>query len=82
MLSNTRVDLVARGVINGLLDSGIDLEKFPVVFRVPGSWEDDGFRILDKYGIKYFTRYDTMDDAAKYLVEMRNSIKENNKNKD
>ncbi len=81
VLSNTRVDLVARGVINGLLDSGVDLEKFPVVFRVPGSWEDDGFRILDKYGIRYFTRHDTMDNAAKYLVEMRNSIKGGGKSK-
>lgn len=70
VLSNTRVDLVARGVIKGLLNSGVELKKFPVIFRVPGSWEEEGFRILEKYGIKYFTREHTMEESAKYLVEM------------
>ncbi len=70
VLSNTRVDLVARGVILGLMDRGIDPAEFPIVFRVPGSWEDDGFRILDKYSIKYFDRTHSMDEAAKYIVEM------------
>ena len=74
VLSNTRVDLVARGVIKGLVNVGVDLKKFPVVFRVPGSWEDDGFKILEKYGIKYFTRDSTMDEAAEYLVSLRNQI--------
>ena len=76
VLSNTRVDLVARGVIKGLTNAGVDLKKFPVVFRVPGSWEDDGFKILEKYGIKYFTRESTMDEAAEYLVQLRNEIAE------
>jgi len=70
VLSNTRVDLVARGVIKGMLAKGIDPSKFPVVFRVPGSWEEEGFKILEKYGIKYFTREQTMDEAAKYIVEL------------
>jgi len=70
VLSNTRVDLVARGVIKGMLAMGIDPSKFPVVFRVPGSWEEEGFKILEKYGIKYFTRDQTMDEAAKYIVEL------------
>lgn len=70
VLSNTRVDLVARGVIKGLLSAGIDPKTFPIVFRVPGSWEDDGFKILEKYNIKYFDRTHTMDEAAKYIVGM------------
>jgi len=74
VLSNTRVDLVARGVLKGLANAGVDLKKFPVVFRVPGSWEDDGFQILQKYGIKYFTRESTMDEAAEYLVKLRNQL--------
>ena len=45
VLNNTRVDLVARGVIKGLLDSGIDPATFPIVVRSSGSWEDDGYRI-------------------------------------
>lgn len=71
VLSNTRVDLVARGVIKGLLAHGINPRAFPIVFRVPGSWEDDGFKILDKYGIKYFDRTHTMDEAAKYVVDLK-----------
>jgi len=71
VLSNTRVDLVARGVILGMKDRGIDPGKYPIVFRVPGSWEDDGFRILEKYGIKYFDRSHTMDEAAKYIVDLK-----------
>lgn len=71
VLSNTRVDLVARGVIKGLLARGINPATFPIVFRVPGSWEDDGFKILRKYGIKYFDRTHTMDEAAKYVVAMK-----------
>ena len=70
VLSNTRVDLVARGVIKGMLSKGIDPSRFPVVFRVPGSWEEEGFKILEKYGIKYFTREQTMDEAAKFIVEL------------
>jgi succinyl-CoA synthetase beta subunit len=50
------------------------LKAFPVVFRVPGSWEDEGYKILEKYGIKYFGREHTMEDAAKYVVEMRKKI--------
>ncbi|MCX5860401.1 MAG: succinate--CoA ligase, partial [Proteobacteria bacterium] len=73
VLSNTRVDLVARGVIKGMLNRGIDPRNFPVVFRVPGAWEDEGFRILDKYGIKYFDRTHTMDEAAQYIVQMGKS---------
>jgi len=73
VLSNTRVDLVARGVIKGMLNRGIDPKNFPVVFRVPGAWEDEGFKILNKYGIKYFDRSHTMDEAAQYIVQMGKS---------
>ena len=74
VLSNTRVDLVARGVIKGLLNRGIDPKTFPIVFRVVGSYEDEGYRILEKYGIKWFDRGHTMDEAAKYIVDLRKQL--------
>ena len=74
VLNNTRVDLVARGVIKGLLDSGIDPATFPIVVRSSGSWEDDGYRILDKYGIEWFDRTRTMDAAAKYIVDLTRRV--------
>ena len=74
VLNNTRVDLVARGVIKGLLDSGIDPATFPIVVRSSGSWEDDGYRILDKYGIEWFDRTRTIDAAASYIVELTRRV--------
>ena len=74
VLNNTRVDLVARGVIKGLLDSGIDPAAFPIVVRSSGSWEDDGYRILDKYGIRRFDRSHSMDAAAKYIVDLTRRV--------
>ena len=74
VLNNTRVDLVARGVIKGLLDSGIDPGSFPIVVRSSGSWEEDGYRILDKYGIEWFDRTRTMDAAARHIVDLTRRV--------
>ena len=43
VVSNTRVDLVARGVIKGVVESGRDPADTVAIFRIPGSWETDGF---------------------------------------
>ena len=64
VVSNTRVDLVARGVIKGVLESGEDPARRIAIFRIPGSWEADGFKILDKYGIEYCDRSVSMYEAA------------------
>ncbi len=50
VVSNTRVDLIARGLIKGVLEAGKEPSKTIAVFRVPGAWEQEGFKILDKYG--------------------------------
>ncbi len=68
VVSNTRVDLVARGVIKGILESGKDPSKVISVFRIPGAWEDEGIKILEKYGVRYLTREYSLDDAAKIAV--------------
>ena len=46
VVSNTRVDIVARGVIKGCIESGRIPRETIAIFRIPGSWEDDGFKIL------------------------------------
>ena len=69
VVSNTRVDLVARGVIKGILESGKDPKDVITVFRIPGAWEDEGFKILKKYGVKYLTREYSLDDAARMAVQ-------------
>ena len=64
VVSNTRVDMVARGVIKGCIESGIEPRDVIAIFRIPGSWEDEGFKILEKYGIEYCDRSVSMYEAA------------------
>jgi len=64
VVSNTRVDIVARGVIKGCIESGKDPAEVISIFRIPGAWEDEGFEILAKYGVEYCDRSVSMYDAA------------------
>jgi succinyl-CoA synthetase beta subunit/citryl-CoA synthetase large subunit len=64
VVSNTRVDIVARGVIKGCIESGKDPAEVISIFRIPGAWEDEGFQILSKYGVEYCDRSVSMYDAA------------------
>ncbi len=69
IVSNTRVDIVARGVIKACLDLGKDPKETVAIFRVPGAWEEEGFKILDRYGIEYCDRSVSMHEAARRAVE-------------
>jgi len=68
VVSNTRVDLVARGVIKGILEAGREPKKTIAIFRIPGAWEEEGFKILNRYGIEYFGRDVSIDEAARRAV--------------
>ena len=69
VVSNTRVDIVARGVIKGVVESGFDPAEKIAIFRIPGSWEDEGYKILEKYGVEYADRTVAMSEAARRAVE-------------
>src|SRR3954464_11907261 len=69
IVSNTRVDIVARGVIKACLELGFDPAEKIAVFRIPGAWEEEGFKILEKYGVEYYDRSVSMHEAAKRAVE-------------
>ena len=69
VVSNTRADLVARGVIKGVIESGRDPAKTIAIFRVPGAWEADALKILKKYGVEYCDRTVSISEAAKRAVE-------------
>ena len=56
IVSNTRVDIVARGVIKACLELGFDPAEKIAIFRIPGAWEEEGFKILEKYGVDYADR--------------------------
>ncbi len=69
VVSNTRADLVARGVIKGVLELGFEPADKIAVFRVPGAWEADAVKILEKYGVDYCDRTVSISEAAKRAVE-------------
>src|SRR5688500_6134719 len=69
IVSNTRVDIVARGVIAACLELGHDPAEKISIFRIPGAWEDEGFKILEKYGVRYADRSTSMHEAARMAVE-------------
>jgi succinyl-CoA synthetase beta subunit len=69
IVSNTRVDIVARGVVKACLDLGMDPAEKIAIFRIPGAWEDEGFKILDRYGVEYADRSVSMHEAARRAVE-------------
>lgn len=64
IVSNTRVDIVARGVIKACLELGKDPAETIAIFRIPGAWEDEGYKILDRYGVEYVDRSVSMWEAA------------------
>jgi succinyl-CoA synthetase beta subunit len=69
IVSNTRVDIVARGVIKACVELGFDPAEKIAIFRIPGAWEDEGFKILAKYGVEYCDRSVSMHEAARRAVE-------------
>jgi len=73
IVSNTRVDIVARGVIKACLELGMDPAEKVAIFRIPGAWEDEGFKILEKYGVEYCDRSVSLHEAAKRAVEKVNA---------
>jgi succinyl-CoA synthetase beta subunit len=69
IVSNTRVDIVARGVIKACLELDMDPAQKISIFRIPGAWEEEGFKILERYGVRYADRSTSMHEAAKLAVE-------------
>ena len=64
IVSNTRVDIVARGVIKACLELDKDPADTIAVFRIPGAWEEEGEKILQRYGVEYCDRTVSMWEAA------------------
>jgi succinyl-CoA synthetase beta subunit len=69
IVSNTRVDIVARGVIKACIELDMDPSEKIAIFRIPGAWEEEGFKILEKYGVDYADRSVSLNEAARRAVE-------------
>ena len=68
IVSNTRVDIVARGVVKACLELGFDPAEKIAIFRIPGAWEEEGFRLLEAYGVPYADRRVSLHEAARRAV--------------
>ncbi len=68
VVSNTRVDLVARGVIKGILELGREPREVVAAFRVPGSWEAEGEAVLRRYGVPFFDRRTSIDQVVEAIA--------------
>ena len=68
VVSNTRVDIMARGVIKGVIEAGYDPAEAITIFRIPGSWEEEGIKVLERYGVEYVDRSVSMHEAARRAV--------------
>jgi succinyl-CoA synthetase beta subunit len=69
IVSNTRVDIVARGAIKACIELGYEPGDKIAIFRIPGAWEEEGYKILEKYGVEYCDRSVSMHEAARRAVE-------------
>lgn len=67
VVSNTRVDLVARGVIKGVLELNQDPAEIIAAFRIPGSWEEEGQAILRYYNVPFFGRETSIDQVVEAI---------------
>lgn len=69
VVNNTCSDLVARGVIKGIIEAGRDPAETLAVFRVPGAGEAEGVKVLAAWGIEACGREVSIDQAARRAVE-------------
>jgi succinyl-CoA synthetase beta subunit len=68
VVNNTRADLVARGVIKGIVESGREPSEVIAAFRIPGSWEEEGIKILRRYNVRYYGREVSLNEMAQRVV--------------
>ena len=71
VVNNTRADLVARGVVKGIVEHGGDPSQVIAAFRIPGSFEEESVKILQKYGVRYFGREVSLNEVAENVASMK-----------
>ena len=56
-------------MIKACIELGYDPAEKIAIFRIPGAWEEEGFQILDRYGVEYADRTVSLHEAARRAVE-------------
>ena len=72
VVNNTRADVMARGVIQGILAAGRKPSEILSVFRIPGSWEEEAVAFLAEHGVVALGREVSLDEAAARAVACAN----------
>lgn len=70
VVNNTRADVMARGVVRGILEAGQKPSGVLSVFRIPGSWEDEAAAHLAAHGVRALGRDTSLDAAAALAVQL------------
>jgi succinyl-CoA synthetase beta subunit/citryl-CoA synthetase large subunit len=68
VVNNTRADVIARGVLDGLRAAGRDPAQTISIFRIPGSWEKEAAEIMAAAGVFVAGRECSLDEAARTAV--------------
>ena len=69
IVSNTRVDIVARGVVKACLELGYDPAEKIAIFRIPAPGRTRASRSSSATGVEYCDRSVSMHEAARRAVE-------------
>jgi succinyl-CoA synthetase beta subunit/citryl-CoA synthetase large subunit len=56
-------------VIKACVELGYEPAEKIAIFRIPGAWEEEGFKILERYGVEYADRSVSLHEAAERAVE-------------
>ena len=72
--NNTQVDVEARGIVRAITEAGIDPRKFPIVTRMPGVNEGEGFRILRAAGVECYGEELTLAGSAQRMAAKMEEI--------
>jgi len=72
VVNNTRADVMAAGMLQGIREAGLDPAKVVSVFRIPGSWEQEAREVLAGAGIEALGREISLDKAAQLAVGRMN----------
>jgi succinyl-CoA synthetase beta subunit/citryl-CoA synthetase large subunit len=75
VVNNTRADIMARGVLEGIRRAQRSPRETIAVFRIPGSWEPEAKAILADAGVEALGREISLDTAAKMAVERMNAAR-------
>ncbi|HVF10223.1 MAG TPA: ATP-grasp domain-containing protein [Abditibacteriaceae bacterium] len=68
VVNNTRADVMARGVLDGLRAAGLEPATTISVFRIPGSWEQEARGLLAAAGVEALGRETSLDACARLAV--------------